>query len=161
VKPVQSSAEFKRAAFNVDIAMKKTGLVQEGSKGGAVVHDIKKRKRSSDMPDINASERKVFSEYFSLMDVNGDQSITFEELKSFMLKNDFDVTDDDINLMMSDADTDRNGTIDLDEFCVVCKRGEDLKSTKAWQQAQARLGEEIHGAIRPNKGKRQRSNDKM
>lgn len=147
----------KNAGFVAMTQEDKAKALMAITKAGYVVDQFKSTKRrAQEMPPSNPSERKVFSEYFSLIDVNNDGSITFGELKNFMLSNGFDVTDGDVMLMMSEADTDHNGTIDFDEFCSICKRGEDLKSTSAWQGAQAKMGEEINCVLRTNKGKRRR-----
>lgn len=103
---------------------------------------------------VTSAERKVFSYYFDRIDTNKDDQITFFELKVFMVEQGFHVTDDDIRYMMAEADTDESGVIDFDEFCKVCKRAENFKTTIGWRVAQARLGEEIHAASRSNKGKR-------
>jgi hypothetical protein len=103
---------------------------------------------------VSSAERKVFSNYFDRIDTNKDDQITFFELKVFMVEQGFHLTDDDIRYMMAEADTDESGVIDFDEFCKVCKRAENFKTTIGWRVAQARLGEEIHAASRSNKGKR-------
>ena len=115
---------------------------------------LPKTMKYSDNILVSTSERKIFSRYFELIDTNKDDQITFWEMKAFMIGQGFHVTDDDIRLMMVEADTDESGTIDFDEFCKVCKRAENFKTTIGWRVAQARLGEEIHSAMRTNKGKR-------
>eukprot|EP01101_Sappina_pedata_P009203 TRINITY_DN52_c0_g2_i1.p2 TRINITY_DN52_c0_g2~~TRINITY_DN52_c0_g2_i1.p2 ORF type:complete len:161 (-),score=90.22 TRINITY_DN52_c0_g2_i1:99-554(-) len=57
-----------------------------------------------------------FKEAFSLFDKDGDGSITAKELGTVMRRLGQNPTDEELNAMVNDVDTDGNGSIDFEEF---------------------------------------------
>jgi Ca2+-binding EF-hand superfamily protein len=59
---------------------------------------------------------------FKVFDENGDQFITAEELKSVMKRLGQNLNDDEINLMITEADIDGDNRINFKEFVQLMKK---------------------------------------
>ena len=59
---------------------------------------------------------------FNIVDRNGDESISKEELGELMETLGIDATPEEIDLMIAEIDEDNNGVIDFDEFVAVMSR---------------------------------------
>ena len=66
-------------------------------------------------------EEESLRKAFAVFNKNGDGFITWQELKDGLSLLDR-VTNDDVNTMMNEADTNNDGKIDIDEFIAVMKR---------------------------------------
>jgi len=70
-----------------------------------------------------------FREAFSVFDKNGDGSIGTKELGTVMKTLGLNPTDEELQQMVAEVDTDGNGEIDFDEFCaMMVKKMEDDNS---------------------------------
>ena len=71
----------------------------------------------------NASSPSVFySAIFQSADVNGDGSLCAAELRELLESMNITSSDAAMRRMMAMYDTDRNGTIDSEEFVGLCRR---------------------------------------
>ena len=68
------------------------------------------------MSHLNADELAEFREIFKLVDRDGSGTITKEELAELMETLGIDATQEEVDMMISEIDTDDNGSIDFDEF---------------------------------------------
>ena len=66
-------------------------------------------------------EEESLRKAFAVFNKNGDGFITWQELKDGLSLLDR-VTNDDVNTMMNEADTNNDGKIDINEFIAVMKR---------------------------------------
>lgn len=69
------------------------------------------------VPDLDAE----LLEAFRIFDRNGDGFITKEELRQALLNLGERLTDEELDRMMADADTDGNGLIDYPEFAAMMR----------------------------------------
>ena len=77
------------------------------------------------MSHLNADELAEFREIFKLVDRDGSGTITKEELAELMETLGIDATQEEVDMMISEIDTDDNGSIDFDEFVSVMSRRVD------------------------------------
>ena len=68
------------------------------------------------MDALSGNEDREFREIFSGMDKNGDGFITRQELKAAMVNMGERLTEEEIEQMMEEADTDGDGKIKYPEF---------------------------------------------
>ncbi|KAJ6775260.1 CALCIUM BINDING PROTEIN [Salix purpurea] len=66
--------------------------------------------------DLTEEEVAELQEAFCLFDKDGDGCITFEELATVIKSLHHSATDEELHIMMSEADVDGNGTIEFVEF---------------------------------------------
>ena len=69
------------------------------------------------MSKLPAETIAQYRDVFEVFDKDKDGHITKEELKKALTKLHVDVSDEDVDRMMANVDTDGNGEIDFDEFC--------------------------------------------
>jgi len=69
--------------------------------------------------DLTDEQREEFKQAFALFDKNGDGQITTKELGTVMRSLGQSPTDSELQDMISEVDTDRNGTIEFDEFLIL------------------------------------------
>ncbi|KAF9681713.1 hypothetical protein SADUNF_Sadunf05G0031300 [Salix dunnii] len=75
------------------------------------------------MVDVLTDEQVAdLQEAFCLFDKDGDGCITFEELSTVIKSLDHSATDEELHIMMSEADVDGNGTIEFVEFLNLMER---------------------------------------
>lgn len=67
--------------------------------------------------DITDVERKAFKETFDVYDKNKDGHITAGELKEVLGKLGQKPSDEEVAAFIKACDTDKNGTIEFNEFC--------------------------------------------
>ena len=71
---------------------------------------------------LSPEELAEFREIFNLVDRDGGGTITKEELGELMDTLGIDATPEEIDLMISEIDSDSNGEIDFEEFVAVMSR---------------------------------------
>ena len=76
-------------------------------------------------PHLSADELAEFREIFKLVDRDGSGTITKEELGELMDTLGIDASAEEVDMMISEIDTDSNGSIDFDEFVAVMSRRVD------------------------------------
>ncbi|XP_062214629.1 calmodulin-like protein 4 isoform X2 [Phragmites australis] len=74
------------------------------------------------MEGLTSEQIVAFREAFLLFDKNGDGCISMEELAAVTRSLDLDPSDQELNDMMSEVDTDGNGIIDFQEFLSLIAR---------------------------------------
>lgn len=62
------------------------------------------------------TEEEELTRAFKLFDINNDGSITSEELRKVMKSLGSDLTEEEVELLIREADYDGDGTLDLTEF---------------------------------------------
>lgn len=67
---------------------------------------------------ITSYEREEYKKIFDDFDVNGDGHISSSELKNVLTQLGQNPTQDEIDRFIEVTDTDKNGTIEFDEFCL-------------------------------------------
>ena len=73
---------------------------------------------------LSADEKVELTQAFGQFDIDGDGSITVDELRRVLAALRVDVSEEEVSRMMRAADLDGNGTIDLDEFLAINARAE-------------------------------------
>lgn len=66
--------------------------------------------------------REFWEKAFRVMDTDGDGLISATDLRLVSDQVGRDLTDDDIQRMISEADIDERGGVELEEFCVLMER---------------------------------------
>ncbi|KAJ6397730.1 hypothetical protein OIU77_018689 [Salix suchowensis] len=72
--------------------------------------------------DLTEEEVAELQEAFCVFDKDGDGCITFEELATVIKSLHHSATDEELHIMMSEADVDGNGTIEFVEFLNLMER---------------------------------------
>lgn len=88
---------------------------------------------------MNTEQEEKYKKAFQLFDRNGDGKISMDELETVMKSVGNEPTKLELNLIMKDADTDRNGVITLDEFMAYMSRPPKGRCTEAELKAQFHL----------------------
>jgi Ca2+-binding EF-hand superfamily protein len=65
-------------------------------------------------PRMRLSEQ--LKRQFDKLDTNGDRTLSFEEMRSILRTENVSLTDTDLELLFSEVDKDRSGTVNFDEF---------------------------------------------
>ena len=73
---------------------------------------------------LSADQRVELTQAFKQFDIDGDGSITVDELRRVLAALRVDVSEEEVARMMRAADLDGNGTVDLDEFLAINARAE-------------------------------------
>ena len=94
------------------------------------------------------AECKVFRKHFDAIDTDHNDSLSSDEIATYMQNYGFDVTEDLLEKMVREADLDNDGEIDFKEFCMIIKKAENYSASKGWLQAQSTIGMEIFEASR-------------
>lgn len=74
------------------------------------------------MEDLSEEEINEFREIFNLVDKDGGGSISKAELSELLDTLGIDATPEEVDLMISEIDSDGNGDIDFEEFVAVMSR---------------------------------------
>ncbi|WOL04002.1 calcium-dependent protein kinase 20 [Canna indica] len=102
----------------------------------SVMNKLKKKALRVVAEYLSVEEVAGIKEMFEKMDINQKGQITFEELKSGLHKNGYQIPDADAQILMEAADLDGNGTLDYGEFVAVTihlkKIGNDEHLRKAF-----------------------------
>ncbi|XP_024529122.1 calcium-dependent protein kinase 2 [Selaginella moellendorffii] len=85
-------------------------------KGFTAMNKMKKIALKIIAESLSEKEIKGLKELFKKMDVDKSGTITFEELKSGLAKQGYDMAESEVRAIMESADVDGNGTIDYLEF---------------------------------------------
>jgi len=72
-------------------------------------------------PEPTPEELAAYRHAFQLFDADGDGTISIKELYEVMRSLGQNPTETEIEDMINEVDTDRNGTIDFEEFCKMMK----------------------------------------
>lgn len=67
--------------------------------------------------NITDEQRDEFKEVFQMFDVDGDETVSTEELKDVMAKLGQAPSDKELEDMINEVDEDGSGAVDFDEFC--------------------------------------------
>lgn len=67
---------------------------------------------------LNAKEERLF-EAFSMIDTDGNGSISIDELTRVLIDHNVNMSQEDIQSMLNEVDTNHDGTIDYQEFIAV------------------------------------------
>uniref|UniRef100_K4AL48 EF-hand domain-containing protein n=4 Tax=Setaria TaxID=4554 RepID=K4AL48_SETIT len=103
------------------------------------------------MEGLTGEQRIAFQEAFSLFDKNGDGCITMEELAAVTRSLGLDPSDQELNDMMSEVDTDGNGIIDFQEFqSLIARKMKDGDGDEELKEAFEVLDKDQNGFISPN-----------
>lgn len=87
-------------------------------------------------PETSKQEQLELAETFKMFDLNNDGHITKEELGTVMKQLGRETTDNDLQTMINDADTNGNGVVELDEFIQMMKnQTKSMSSDDAIRQA--------------------------
>ncbi|KAF0914665.1 hypothetical protein E2562_031127 [Oryza meyeriana var. granulata] len=102
------------------------------------------------MEGLTSEQMVAFQEAFLLFDKNGDGCITLEELAAVTRSLGLEPTDQELNDMMREVDTDGNGIIDFQEFLSLIARkmkdgdgDEELKEAFELRTVMTNLGEKM------------------
>ncbi|KAG0547651.1 hypothetical protein BDA96_01G098500 [Sorghum bicolor] len=102
------------------------------------------------MDGLTDEQRLAFQEAFSLFDKNGDGCITMEELAAVTRSLGLDPSDQELNDMMSEVDTDGNGIIDFQEFLsLIARKMKDGDGDEELREAFEVLDKDQNGFISP------------
>ncbi|XP_066316287.1 calmodulin-like protein 4 [Miscanthus floridulus] len=102
------------------------------------------------MDGLTDEQRLAFQEAFSLFDKNGDGCITMEELAAVTRSLGLDPSDQELNDMMSEVDTDGNGIIDFQEFLsLIARKMKDGDGDEELKEAFEVLDKDQNGFISP------------
>ncbi|XWS58337.1 hypothetical protein CRYUN_Cryun08bG0025600 [Craigia yunnanensis] len=99
------------------------------------------------------SEEQIaeFQEAFSLFDKDGDGCITIEELAIAIKSLDQDPTEEELQNMINEVDTDGNGTIEFGEFLnLMARKMKEAEAEEELKEAFREFDKDQDGYISPN-----------
>ncbi|CAF0891989.1 unnamed protein product [Adineta steineri] len=82
----------------------------------------KSRRELSETHGFSEDQIAVFEESFSLLDRDGDGTISNSEIRSLMNSLGYSPSHEDISSVISKVDIDGNGSVDFDEFLIMMQR---------------------------------------
>ncbi|KAF0914666.1 hypothetical protein E2562_031127 [Oryza meyeriana var. granulata] len=102
------------------------------------------------MEGLTSEQMVAFQEAFLLFDKNGDGCITLEELAAVTRSLGLEPTDQELNDMMREVDTDGNGIIDFQEFLsLIARKMKDGDGDEELKEAFEVLDKDQNGFISP------------
>ncbi|XP_051178396.1 calmodulin-like protein 4 [Lolium perenne] len=102
------------------------------------------------MEGLTGEQMLAFKEAFSLFDKNGDGCISLEELAAVTRSLGLEPTEQELNDMMREVDTDGNGIIDFQEFLnLIARKMKDGDGDEELKEAFEVLDKDQNGFISP------------
>jgi len=124
--------EFLEYMYSINQSQNKTKEYMYSPAGPAFAFGQQQQQRQSAMGGIGgraqtAPERgsryepkmrlaEQLKRQFDKLDTNGDRTLSFEEMRSILRTENVSLTDTDLELLFSEVDKDRSGTVNFDEF---------------------------------------------
>jgi calcium-dependent protein kinase len=120
-----------KKASNVPLA----DIVRTRLKQFSIMNRFKKKALRVIAEHLSVEEVEVIRDMFTLMDTDNDGKVTFEELKSGLLKVGSQLAEPEIKLLMDVADVDGNGTLDYGEFVAVTIHLQRMENDEHFRRA--------------------------
>jgi calmodulin len=77
------------------------------------------------------------------MDKDGNNKVSYFELKNYLISFGFSLSDETVKDMMRSADTDRDGAVDFKEFVRVVKGAESSYASRGWIHLKAAIQKNV------------------
>uniref|UniRef100_A0A0D9ZCZ6 EF-hand domain-containing protein n=3 Tax=Oryza TaxID=4527 RepID=A0A0D9ZCZ6_9ORYZ len=117
---------------------------------GIILEDLHNTGGGACMEGLTSEQMVAFQEAFLLFDKNGDGCITLEELAAVTRSLGLEPTDQELNDMMREVDTDGNGIIDFQEFLsLIARKMKDGDGDEELKEAFEVLDKDQNGFISP------------
>jgi hypothetical protein len=99
-------------------------------------------------PDgLSRPELKLLHQCYNEVDGNGDGLVEYNELKSYLTKMNFIVSEHTLEQLLHSADSDNDGFLSFDEFKHVIKEAEKLHASPLWLMLKEQFLKESHDDI--------------
>ncbi|XP_074316343.1 calcium-dependent protein kinase 10-like [Silene latifolia] len=110
-------------------------IVRSRLKQFAGMNRFKKKALRVIAEHLSVEEVEIIRDMFTLMDVDHDGKITYEELRTGLKKVGSQLGESEIQLLMEVADVDRNGYLDYGEFVAVTIHLQKMENDEHFQKA--------------------------
>ncbi len=154
---IQASASAQREAKNT--AILKAAIKKEQT-------ETMERKRAAAIEDLNLTrtELKIMRKYFNELDDDANNCVDISELKKFLKSKGVKASGATLQSMINEADVDKNGSINFNEFCQVMSNAGNMTASKNWGVIWDEIKGELEGdtsrakaPIKTDKSKKRKS----
>ena len=110
-------------------------------------YDEKKRLvlQESAVRVLTLDEKRLARKHFNEIDTDGSNSIELSELRSYLSQKGVP-SGSQATLMFKEGDTDKNGSIDFNEFCTMISKASHLDASKHWGDLWQEIEAELSGS---------------
>ena len=94
---------------------------------------------------VTLDEKRLARKHFNEIDTDGSNSIELSELRSYLSQKGVP-SGSQATLMFKEGDTDKNGSIDFNEFCTMISKASHLDASKHWGDLWQEIEAELSGS---------------